>query len=97
MTVRLGIFDAATGAAVGAPMQAGARAEDLTALAQLLAGHRIDPSGGMIALSLVYLVGAAILTPPDVVSQVLLAGPLVVLYLLGVGVAYIVTLRRKKN
>jgi sec-independent protein translocase protein TatC len=32
---------------------------------------------------------AAILTPPDWVSQVLLAGPMVVLYLLGVGVAWL--------
>jgi sec-independent protein translocase protein TatC len=32
---------------------------------------------------------AAVLTPPDWVSQVLLAGPMVVLYLLGVGVAWL--------
>jgi len=46
---------------------------------------------------LLAFVFSAILTPPDVVSQVLLAGPLVVLYLLGVGVAFIFTGRRKKT
>ena len=40
-------------------------------------------------------VGAAMLTPPDVISQVFLAAPLIVLYLLGVGVAYIVAPRNK--
>jgi sec-independent protein translocase protein TatC len=45
---------------------------------------------------LLAFVFSAILTPPDVVSQVLLAGPLVVLYLLGVGVAFIFTGHRKK-
>jgi sec-independent protein translocase protein TatC len=45
-------------------------------------------SGAKYAV-LVAFVLAAILTPPDVVSQVLLAGPLVVLYLLGVGVAFV--------
>ncbi|MDE0029901.1 MAG: twin-arginine translocase subunit TatC [Deltaproteobacteria bacterium] len=38
---------------------------------------------------LVMFVLAAVLTPPDVVSQVLLAGPLIALYLLSIGVAYI--------
>ncbi len=37
---------------------------------------------------------SALLTPPDPLSQVLLAAPLVVLYLLGVGVAWLVTRRR---
>ena len=46
---------------------------------------------------LLAFVFAAILTPPDVVSQVLLAGPLVVLYLLGVAVAFIFTRGRKKK
>jgi sec-independent protein translocase protein TatC len=39
---------------------------------------------------------AAILTPPDWVSQVFLAVPMVVLYLLGVGVAYVFGGGRKK-
>jgi len=38
---------------------------------------------------LVIFIVAAILTPPDVVSQVLLGTPMVVLYLIGVGVAWI--------
>jgi sec-independent protein translocase protein TatC len=46
---------------------------------------------------LLAFVFSAILTPPDVVSQVLLAGPLIVLYLLGVAVAFIFTFRRKKT
>jgi sec-independent protein translocase protein TatC len=39
---------------------------------------------------------AAILTPPDWVSQVFLAIPMVALYLLGVGVAYVFGGGRKK-
>ena len=39
---------------------------------------------------------AAILTPPDWVSQVLLAGPMVLLYLLGVGVAWAFAGRARK-
>ncbi len=38
---------------------------------------------------LVMFILAAVLTPPDVVSQVLLAGPLIVLYLLSIGIAYV--------
>ncbi len=38
---------------------------------------------------------AAILTPPDVVSQLLMAVPMVGLYLLGVGVAYLFSNRRE--
>ena len=32
---------------------------------------------------------AAVLTPPDAISQMLLAGPLLVLYGLSIGVAYV--------
>ncbi|MBW2314329.1 MAG: twin-arginine translocase subunit TatC [Deltaproteobacteria bacterium] len=49
---------------------------------QLLAGFKY-------AVLICFLLGA-ILTPPDVISQVLLAGPLLILYLLGVGVAFFV-------
>ena len=49
---------------------------------QLLAGFKYAVLG-------CFLLGA-ILTPPDVISQVLLAGPLLLLYLLGVGVAFLV-------
>lgn len=38
---------------------------------------------------LVMFVLAAVLTPPDVVSQILLAGPLIGLYLLSIGIAYV--------
>lgn len=44
---------------------------------------------------LVIFVLAAWLTPPDVVSQVLLAGPVIVLYLLSMVLAWIVARRRK--
>ena len=38
---------------------------------------------------LAVFVAAALLTPPDVISQLFLAGPMIALYLLGVGVAWI--------
>lgn len=38
---------------------------------------------------LIMFVLAAILTPPDVISQALLAGPLIVLYLISIGIAYV--------
>ena len=40
---------------------------------------------------------AAVLTPPDPLSQILLAGPMFVLYLIGVGVAWIFDPARKRN
>jgi sec-independent protein translocase protein TatC len=46
---------------------------------------------------LAVFVVAAILTPPDWVSQVLLAVPMVLLYLLGVGVAWLFSPRRKAD
>lgn len=38
---------------------------------------------------------SAILTPPDPVSQVMMAGPLIVLYNLSIGIAFLVTRRRE--
>jgi sec-independent protein translocase protein TatC len=38
---------------------------------------------------LVIFILAAVLTPPDIISQLLLAGPLILLYLLSIGVAYV--------
>jgi sec-independent protein translocase protein TatC len=38
----------------------------------------------------------ALLTPPDIVSQLLLAGPMIVLYLAGVGVAWLFEPARRK-
>lgn len=49
---------------------------------QLLAGFKY-------AVLVCFVVGA-MLTPPDIISQVLLAGPLLLLYLLGVAVAFLV-------
>jgi sec-independent protein translocase protein TatC len=46
---------------------------------------------------LAVFVAAAILTPPDWVSQVFLALPMVVLYLLGVGVAFLFGGARKRD
>ena len=46
---------------------------------------------------LAVFVTAAILTPPDWVSQIFLALPMVVLYLLGVGVAYLFGGARQKG
>jgi sec-independent protein translocase protein TatC len=42
-------------------------------------------------------VAAAILTPPDVVSQLFLAIPMIALYLLGVGGAFLVTRKKSKE
>lgn len=42
-------------------------------------------------------VGAATLTPPDIVSQTFLAGPLLVLYNLSIIIAYVVTTRRERR
>ena len=43
---------------------------------------------------LVIFVIAAILTPPDVLSQFLMAGPLIILYLISIGIAYLTSKRR---
>jgi sec-independent protein translocase protein TatC len=40
---------------------------------------------------------AAMLTPPDVMSQLLMAGPLIVLYNISIGIAWFVTRRREKR
>ncbi len=46
---------------------------------------------------LIAFVLGALLTPPDVVSQVLLAAPLTVLYVIGVGVGWLFSPRRKQG
>ncbi len=53
-------------------------------------------SGTPYALLAIFVV-AAILTPPDPLSQVLLAAPMFVLYLIGVGVAWIFDPARKRR
>ncbi len=44
---------------------------------------------------LVTFILAAVLTPPDVVSQVLMAGPLMLLYAISIGVAYVFATPRR--
>ncbi len=46
---------------------------------------------------LVVFVLAAVLTPPDVVSQLFLAVPMIGLYLIGVGAAFLVDFRRSRS
>jgi sec-independent protein translocase protein TatC len=46
---------------------------------------------------LVILLVAAFLTPPDVVSQILMAGPILILYTLSVGIAFAIEGRRKRD
>ena len=46
---------------------------------------------------LVILFVAAILTPPDVVSQILMAGPILILYTLSVGIAFVIEKRKKRK
>ena len=53
--------------------------------------------GGFKYAVLVSFVMAAVLTPPDVISQVMLAVPLLVLYLLGVGVAYVFAPKKREE
>ncbi len=40
---------------------------------------------------------AAMLTPPDIITQVMLAGPMIVLYLISIGIAYTQTKRRERR
>ena len=56
---------------------------------QLISGLPYAAVGGFIL--------GAMLSPPDVVSQVFLAVPLIALYLLGVGIAYLVGRRRARR
>jgi sec-independent protein translocase protein TatC len=46
---------------------------------------------------LVIFVVAAVITPPDVVSQILMAGPMIVLYLLSVGIAWVFQRKRPSD
>lgn len=50
--------------------------------------HRTLVQYGRYAIIVIFIV-AAILTPPDAVSQVLMATPLLVLYCLSIGIAYV--------
>lgn len=53
-------------------------------------------AGTPYAIVAMFLLGA-LLTPPDVVSQVLLAGPMIMLYLAGAAVAWIFDPQRRKE
>ena len=54
-----------------------------------LVNHRMLISGTRYAIVIVFIV-AAVLTPgPDIASQMLMAGPLLLLYVLSIGVAYV--------
>lgn len=61
-----------------------------------LVTHRMLIKQWRIAVVVAFVL-AAILTPPDVMTQALLAGPMILLYLLSVGVAFIQTRRREKK
>ena len=51
--------------------------------------HRTLISGARYAIVIIFIV-AAVLTPgPDIASQMLMAGPLLLLYILSIGVAYV--------
>lgn len=47
--------------------------------------HRLLVRGFRYAIVLIFIV-SAVLTPPDIISQLLMAGPLIVLYLISIGV-----------
>jgi sec-independent protein translocase protein TatC len=53
--------------------------------------------GGLKYAVLISFVASAILTPPDIISQVMLAVPLTVLYLVGVGVAFVFAPKRESG
>jgi sec-independent protein translocase protein TatC len=54
-----------------------------------MVNHRMLISGARYAIVIIFIV-AAVLTPgPDVASQMLMAGPLLLLYVLSIGVAYV--------
>ncbi len=53
-------------------------------------------AGTPYAVVAMFILGA-LLTPPDFVSQILLAGPMIVLYLVGVAVAWVFDPQRKRE
>ena len=61
-----------------------------------LVDHKVLLRFARYAVVVIFIV-AAILTPPDVVSQILLAAPLLVLYAVSVGVAYMVHRKAKPS
>ena len=68
-----------------------------TYISALLIGVSLSLMGVVVVARGNVFVAAAVLTPPDVVSQVLLALPMLLLYLVGVGVAFIFDPSRKET
>jgi sec-independent protein translocase protein TatC len=62
----------------------------------VLITHRTLIRHWRVAIVLTFVVGA-MLTPPDPFTQIALALPLIVLYVISIGVAYVFTLRRQKS
>ena len=58
--------------------------------------HRILLEQWRIAVVIAFILGA-ILTPPEVMTQALLAGPLILLYFFSVLIAYVQTTRRERR
>lgn len=58
--------------------------------------HRVLLKQWRIAVVVAFLIGA-VLTPPEVMTQALLAGPLIILYFLSVGIAWIKTRQRERR
>ena len=57
--------------------------------------HRILIKQWRIAVVVAFIL-AAMLTPPDVITQALLAGPMILLYVISVVIAYVQTRRRER-
>lgn len=56
--------------------------------------HKALISGFRVAVLIIFVV-AAVLTPPDVLTQFLMAGPLLVLYVISIGVAWLAVKMKK--
>lgn len=58
--------------------------------------HRFLLNNFRWAVILIFIIGA-ILSPPDIFSQILVSVPLLLLYMLGIVIAWVVTKRRESN
>ena len=58
--------------------------------------HRALIKQWRIAVVVAFII-AAMLTPPDVITQALLAGPMILLYMLSIAIAYFFTKRRERR
>jgi len=59
-----------------------------------LVTHRSKKKGLKYAVVVIFVV-AAVLTPPDVISQIMLAVPILLLYLVGIWICHVVTKKRE--